>query len=154
MTDAVAVADTIHGLVAGPNVSLSVVLAEIDALRRRHGDELVVTALATEMMTASALPRRADGAGRTAELLGERLGPSDAVFELLWLPISVAPRDRRIDLRAKRWVAGRERLRVYIFTQCKWCEGGTARNPAPCWRALPRGWTATHWREAAPAPGP
>ncbi|MDF2602424.1 MAG: hypothetical protein K0Q54_5247 [Methylobacterium brachiatum] len=67
--------------------------------------------------------------------------------ERAWHSMSTAPRDRRIDLQAERWVAGRECLRVEVFTRCKWCDGGTARNPGTYWRALPRGWTPTHWRE-------
>lgn len=64
-----------------------------------------------------------------------------------WLSMAIAPRDRRVDLQAERWVAGHDRLRVEVFARCKWCEGGTARNPGRYWRALPRGWTPTHWRE-------
>lgn len=36
-----------------------------------------------------------------------------------WLPMEIAPFDRRVDLRAQRWVAGHERIRVEIFTGCK-----------------------------------
>ncbi|MGU3662141.1 hypothetical protein [Methylobacterium fujisawaense] len=65
-----------------------------------------------------------------------------------WLPMEIAPFDRRVDLRAQRWVAGHERIRVEIFTGCKWCEGGSVRHPAPYWRRLPTGWAPIGWREA------
>ncbi|GLS73975.1 hypothetical protein [Methylobacterium tardum] len=67
-----------------------------------------------------------------------------------WQPMAAAPRDRRIDLQAERWMAGGERLRVEVFAGCKWNPGGTVRHPAPYWRRLPTGWTATAWREVAP----
>lgn len=67
-----------------------------------------------------------------------------------WLPMEIAPRDRRIDLQAERWVAGHERLRVEVFAGCRWSPGGTARQPSPRWMRLPTGWTATGWREAEP----
>jgi hypothetical protein len=67
-----------------------------------------------------------------------------------WLPMEIAPRDRRIDLQAERWIAGHDRLRVEVFERCKWNPGGTVRHPAPYWRRLPTGWTATGWREVAP----
>ena len=67
-----------------------------------------------------------------------------------WLPMEVAPRDRRINIRAERWVAGHDRLRIEVFERCKWCEGGTVRHPGPYWRALPTGWKPTHWREGVP----
>ncbi|GJE48833.1 hypothetical protein GOFOIKOB_1867 [Methylobacterium tardum] len=47
-------------------------------------------------------------------------------------------------------MAGGERLRVEVFAGCKWNPGGTVRHPAPYWRRLPTGWTATAWREVAP----
>lgn len=67
-----------------------------------------------------------------------------------WLPMEIAPRDRRITIRAERWVGSGERLRVETFERCKWNPGGTVRHPAPYWRRLPTGWTATGWREVAP----
>lgn len=69
-----------------------------------------------------------------------------------WLPFTIAPRDRRIEVRAERWTAQGERLRIEVFPRCKWCAGGTCRNPGPYWRGLPKGWTPTGWREAARAP--
>ena len=70
--------------------------------------------------------------------------------EFPWLPMEIAPRDRRVDLKAERWIAGHERLRVALFERCRWSEGGTVRHPGPYWRRLPSGWTATGWREVAP----
>ncbi|MCJ2125113.1 hypothetical protein [Methylobacterium sp. J-077] len=69
--------------------------------------------------------------------------------EPVWLPMEIAPRDRRIDIRAERWVADHDRMRVEVFAGCRWCKGGTVRHPAPYWRRLPTGWTATGWREVA-----
>lgn len=66
-----------------------------------------------------------------------------------WLPMALAPRDRRIEIQAERWTHQGERRRVEAFARCKWCAGGTCRNPGSYWRGLPTGWTATHWREAA-----
>ncbi|WP_162560888.1 hypothetical protein [Methylobacterium durans] len=68
-----------------------------------------------------------------------------------WQPIATAPRDRLIEIRAERWIASTERMRVETFAGCKWCEGGSVRHPAPYWRRLPRGWVPTHWREAPSA---
>ena len=70
-----------------------------------------------------------------------------AMMDAAWLPMSVVPLDRRVDLRAERWVAGHDLLRVEIFPRCKWNPGGTVRHPTPYWRALPTGWRPTHWRE-------
>ena len=67
--------------------------------------------------------------------------------ESTWLPMEIAPRDRRIELRAERWIAGHDRLRVEVFVGCRWSPGGTARQPSPRWMRLPTGWTATGWRE-------
>lgn len=69
--------------------------------------------------------------------------------ESIWHPMSTAPRDRRITLRAERWVTRPEGMRVETFPGCKWCAGGTVRHPAPYWRRLSRGWTPIGWREAA-----
>ncbi len=49
----------------------------------------------------------------------------------LWLPMEIAPRDRRITIQAERWVSGHERMRVEAFADCKWSEGGSVRHPAP-----------------------
>ncbi len=65
----------------------------------------------------------------------------------LWLPMALAPRDRRIEIQAERWTHQGERRRVETFARCKWCAGGTCRNPGRYWRGLPTGWTAMHWRE-------
>lgn len=65
-----------------------------------------------------------------------------------WLPMALAPRNRRIEIRAERWGQRAERMRVEVFARCKWCEGGTCRNLGPYWRGVPKGWTPTHWREA------
>lgn len=70
--------------------------------------------------------------------------------EALWLPMEIAPRDRRIDLRAEKWSPALDDYRVEIFSGCKWCLGGSVRQPVPYWRRLPGGWTPTHWREVAP----
>jgi hypothetical protein len=61
--------------------------------------------------------------------------------------MTVAPKDRRIQIRAERWVPGHDRMRCEIFLRCKWNPGGTARRPAPYWRNCPPGWTPTGWRE-------
>ena len=66
--------------------------------------------------------------------------------------MEIAPLGRRVDLRAERWIAGHQRVRVEVFAGCKWCAGGTARQPVPYWRRLPPGWTPTHWREAELTP--
>lgn len=65
-----------------------------------------------------------------------------------WLPMGIAPRDRRITIQAERWVSGHERMRVEAFAGCKRSEGGSVRHPAPYWRGVPPGWTPTGWREA------
>lgn len=54
MAEAVAVADTIHALVAEPNATLAVVLVHLDEMRREHGDETVFAALTAELLTTSA----------------------------------------------------------------------------------------------------
>lgn len=64
-----------------------------------------------------------------------------------WLPFTIAPTDRRIEIRAERWTAQGERLRVEVFPCCRWCAGGTCRHPGPYWRGLPAGWAPTGWRE-------
>ena len=69
-----------------------------------------------------------------------------------WLPMEIAPRDRRIDLRAERWVTGHDRMRTKTFRVCRWSPGGTGHSPAPYWRRLPPGWTPTGWRETEQEP--
>ena len=78
--------------------------------------------------------------------------PDEHETERPWLSMDIAPRDRRINLRAERWIAGRECMRTEIFQQCLWSPGGTARQPSPWWKRLPPGWTPTHWREVDPIP--
>lgn len=63
-----------------------------------------------------------------------------------WQPMESAPRDRRITLRAEKWVSWRDEARVEVFEGCKWCEGGTVRHPAPYWRRLPSGYTPIGWQ--------
>lgn len=69
-----------------------------------------------------------------------------------WLPMALAPQNRRIDLRAERWIVGHQRMRVEVFAGCLWSPGGSVRQPSPWWKRLPPGWTPTHWRETEPTP--
>lgn len=65
-----------------------------------------------------------------------------------WLPMALAPKDRRVSIRAERWVKRDEFMRVEVFTGCRWSAGGTVRHPAPYWQRVPSGWKPTHWCEA------
>ena len=76
--------------------------------------------------------------------------PNEQEADRPWLPMSIAPRDRRVDLRAERWVVGHQRMRTEVFPRCLWSPGGTARQVSPRWKRLPVGWIPTHWREAEP----
>lgn len=73
-----------------------------------------------------------------------------------WKPIKSAPKDRKIDLWAKIWLADGDRFTAERFPDCRWDTGDSMCNRGPSWSNLPKGYHPTHWMERpeGPATGP
>lgn len=71
---------------------------------------------------------------------------------MAWAAIETAPKDRKIDLWAKIWLADGDRFETQRFPGCRWDSGDSMCNRKPEWSGLPKGWRATHWMDAPAGP--
>ncbi len=69
-----------------------------------------------------------------------------------WHDIETAPKDRKVDLWAKIWLADGDRFVGERFPDCRWDGGDSMCNRGASWNGLSKGWRATHWRERPEAP--
>ncbi|MEH3117142.1 MAG: hypothetical protein PGN25_05900 [Methylorubrum populi] len=69
-----------------------------------------------------------------------------------WNDIETAPKDRKVDLWGKIWLADGDRFVGERYPDCWWDSGDSMGNRKPEWSGLPKGWRATHWMERPDAP--
>lgn len=64
---------------------------------------------------------------------------------MVWQPIETAPKNIRIDLLAKCWLAHKDEFRLTRFPDCRWSNGDSMCNVDPHWIGLDNGWRAVGW---------
>lgn len=69
-----------------------------------------------------------------------------------WYAIASAPKDRKIDLWAKIWIARSDKFEAERFPDCRWDVGDSMCNRRPSWSGLPKEWHPTHWMEKPNGP--
>ena len=69
-----------------------------------------------------------------------------------WQDIASAPKDRKIDLWAKIWLAEKDSFQFERFPDCRHSNGDSMCNVAPSWSGLPKGWRPTHWMDRPAGP--
>jgi hypothetical protein len=69
-----------------------------------------------------------------------------------WSPIETAPKDRKIDLWAKHWLASRDEFAAERFPDCRWWNKDVMGSWDEHWHGLPKGWRATHWMDIPDGP--
>lgn len=69
-----------------------------------------------------------------------------------WQLIETAPKDRRVDLWAKRWRSQADDFVFERFPDCRWDGGDRMCNRSAGWSGIPKEYCPTHWMEIPGAP--
>lgn len=69
-----------------------------------------------------------------------------------WKPIESAPKDRKIDLWAKIWLADGDRFTAERFPDCSWWNKDSMGSWDAHWHGVPKGYRVTHWMEIPEGP--